>query len=76
MARCRPDSVDVETGLINDEFVEIVSGLSEGDVVYVAESTASSSFSMEMMMPGGGGNMGGGPGGGGPGGGGPGGGRP
>ncbi len=69
-------SVDVETGLINDEFVEIVSGLSEGDVVYVAESTASSSFSMEMMMPGGGGNMGGGPGGGGPGGGGPGGGRP
>ena len=59
-------SVDVETGLINDDYVEIVSGLSEGDVIYVAESSASSSFSMEMMMPGGGGgNMGGGPGGGG-----------
>jgi len=72
-------SVDVETGLINDDFVEIVSGLSEGDVVYVAESSASSSFSMEMMMPGGGGNMGGAPGGGGNRGGqggGPGGGRP
>ncbi len=72
-------SVEVETGLINDDFVEIVSGLSEGDVVYVAESSASSSFSMEMMMPGGGGNMGGAPGGGGNRGGqggGPGGGRP
>ena len=72
-------SVDVETGLINDDFVEIVSGLSEGDVVYVAESSASSSFSMEMMMPGGPSNMGGAPGGGGDRGGqggGPGGGRP
>lgn len=69
-------SVEVETGLINDDYVEIVSGLSEGDVVYGAESSASSSFSMEMMMPagGGGGNMGGGPGGGGGQGGGPGGG--
>ena len=54
--------MEVETGLINDDCVEIVSGLSEGGVVYVAESSASSSFSMEMMMPGGGGNMGGAPG--------------
>ena len=75
-------SVDVETGLTNDDYVEIVSGLSEGDEVYVAESTVSSN---QMMMPGGNmGGMGGGPGSGGQGGpggggsgqGGPGGGRP
>ena len=53
-------SVDVETGLTNDDYVEIVSGLSEGDEVYVAESTVSNNNM--MMMPGGG--MGGGPGGG------------
>ena len=68
-------SVDVETGLTNDDYVEIASGLSEGDEVYVAESTVSSN---QMMMPGGNmGGMGGGPGSGGqggPGGGGPGGG--
>ena len=62
-------AVQVETGLMNDSYVEITSGLEEGDVVYVAESTQTSSF---MMMPGGG--MGGGPGGGGGMGGGPGGG--
>ena len=52
-------------------FLRRESGLSEGDEVYVAESTVSSN---QMMMPGG--DMGGGPGGGqgGPGGGGPGGG--
>ena len=55
-------SVDVETGLTNDDYVEIVSGLSEGDEVYVAESTVSSN---QVMMPGGDmGGMGGGPGGG------------
>ncbi len=57
-------AVQVETGLMNDSYVEITSGLNEGDVVYVAESTQTSSF---MMMPGGGmggGGMGGGPGGG------------
>lgn len=58
-------AVEVETGLTNDSYVEIKSGLSEGDTVYVAESSTSSSTS--MMMPAGG--MGGGPGGGGPGGG-------
>lgn len=55
-------SVEVETGLTNDSYVEIKSGLSEGDVVYVAESTASSVNSF-MMMPAGGGGMGGPPGG-------------
>ena len=58
-------AVDVETGLTNDDYVEIVSGLSEGDEVYVAESTVSNNNN--MMMPGG--DMGGGPGGGGMGGG-------
>ena len=55
-------SVEVETGLTNDSYVEIKSGLSEGDVVYVAESTASNVNSF-MMMPAGGGGMGGPPGG-------------
>ena len=67
-------AVQVETGLMNDSLVEITSGLSEGDTVYVAESTQSSGFM--MMGPGGMGGgmggppsgMGGGPGGGGPGG--------
>ena len=51
-------AVQVETGLINEDYVEILSGLEEGDEVYVAESTVSDSF----MMPGMGG-MGGGMGG-------------
>lgn len=56
-------AVEVETGLMNDDFVEIVSGLSEGDEVYVSESSATGGF---QMMPGGmgggpGGDMGGGP---------------
>ena len=53
-------SVEVETGLTNDSYVEIKSGLSEGDVVYVAESTASNVNSV-MMMPAGGGGLGGPP---------------
>ena len=59
-------AVKVETGLTSDTFVEIKSGLSEGDVVYVAESSKNSSSVMMMMdggmggPPGGGGNMGGG----------------
>ena len=57
-------SVEVETGLISDEYVEITSGLSEGDEVYVDESSTDSSASM-MPMGGMGGGMGGGPGGGG-----------
>lgn len=53
-------AVEVETGLVNDAFVQIVSGLSEGDTVYVSESSKNSSV---MMMPigdfGGGGERGG-----------------
>ncbi len=56
-------SVEVETGLISDEFVEIVSGLSEGDEVYVDESSKENGFAMMMPM---GGPPGGGPPGGGP----------
>ncbi len=60
--------VSVTTGLTSDEYVEIVSGdLSEGDEVYISQSTVSDST--EEMMPGMGGDMGGGPGGGGNGGG-------
>lgn len=54
-------AVEVETGLTSDEYVEIVSGLSEGDEVYVDESTSTAA----MMMPMGGGMNGGDRGGGG-----------
>ncbi len=51
----------VETGDANDDYVEIVSGLSEGDVIYYTvvknTSTATSPFGMGGGMPGG---MGGG----------------
>ena len=55
--------VSVTTGLTSDEYVEILSGdLSEGDEVYISQSSVSSST--DMMMPGmGGGDMGGGQGG-------------
>lgn len=60
-------SVEVTTGVSGDDYIEIVSGLQEGDtVVYIP--TSSSSSEMGMMggmpggMPGGGGGMGGGPG--------------
>lgn len=59
-------TVEVETGLMNEEYVEILSGLSEGDEIYVAESTNNTSFSMPGMN---GGGMGGGMNGGGMGGG-------
>ncbi len=69
-------AVTVETGIINDDYVEILSGLSEGDEVYVdpsAGSTTTNTWQMggpggQMGGPGGGqmgGNPGGGPGGGG-----------
>lgn len=64
-------AVPVETGLVSDDYVEILSGLSEGQEVYVSDSADSGTG----MMFGFGGGMGG-PGGGGPGGGGPGGGGP
>lgn len=57
-------AVPVETGLVSDDYVEILSGLSEGQEVYVSDSADSG---MSMMFGFGGGM--GGPGGGGPGGG-------
>lgn len=78
-------AAEVKTGLSDDSYIEILSGLSEGDVVYVPEVQRQSSGENFMGGPGsigggdggpgGGGPGGGGPGGGGPGGGGPGGGR-
>ena len=65
-------AVIVETGIISDDYVEILSGLSEGQVVEVAGQVSAREDSGQMMMtmsgPGGmggapGGGMGGGPGG-------------
>ncbi len=51
--------IRVETGLQNDDYVQILSGVSEGDVVlYTASTSSSSSSSGRGGM--GGGNMGGG----------------
>ena len=66
--------VMVETGDANDDYVEIVSGLSEGDVIYVTvikntSTTEQTGFGMSGGMPGGGMPGGGMPGGGIPGGG-------
>lgn len=56
-------AVEVETGLVNDDYVEVVSGLIEGDTVYVSESsTGTGTFTMPGMQ-GGGMPQGGGPGG-------------
>ena len=52
-------TVEVETGLISNDYVEILSGIEEGDEVYVAEE-ASSMGAMSFMTP----NMGAMPGGG------------
>ena len=53
------EAVQVETGIINDDYVQILSGLSEGDEVYVdPDSGSGTSMGMMMMGPGG---MGGGP---------------
>lgn len=54
-------SVEMETGLSNDSYVQIVSGLSEGNVVYLDQASKTSTDSFPMgEMPGG---NGGGPGG-------------
>lgn len=50
-------SVTVETGVYNDEFIEIKSGLSEGDIVYSQEITSTLADEMSKMM----GPMGGAP---------------
>lgn len=74
------EAVRVEVGLSDDSNVEIISGLSEGDVVLLSDKTASSSNNENAMggmpggmggMPAGGGGMPAGGGGGMPGGGGP-----
>ena len=71
--------VAVETGVSDDSYIEILSGLQEGDTVAYLQTTSSSSSDSGMMMggmaggmpggmpgggmPSGGGGMGGGPGG-------------
>ena len=60
-------AVEVETGISNDDYVQITSGISEGDEVYVDSASSNTSTDMfQMGGPGGGpdGSMGGGPGGG------------
>lgn len=47
-------AVEVEIGLSNDDFVEIKSGVSEGDTVYVEESSGKSTDMFQMGGPGGG----------------------
>ena len=60
-------AVFVETGLTDDDYVEIKAGLNEGDTVVLPDVTVSSGFGM-MMGGGGGGPQGGPPSGGGDGG--------
>ena len=55
------ERVKVETGINNDDFIEIVSGLNEGDIIQVPVTSSSSTG---FMMPGMGGGMPGGMGGG------------
>ncbi len=50
-------AVEVETGLISTDYVEILSGLEEGDVVYIDSTTSTGENTGMMGMPGG---MGGG----------------
>lgn len=51
-------AIFVETGLTDDDYVEIKAGLNEGDTVVLPDATVSSGFG--MMMGGGGGPRGGG----------------
>ena len=60
---------EVTIGMQNDDYVEITSGLNQGDTVYYTEADSNNFMDMIMSgmsgggMPSGGGNMGGGPGG-------------
>lgn len=57
------EAVQVTTGIINDDYVEILSGLSEGDEVYISSDSGSSTQTDQMQMDGmggPGGDMGGG----------------
>ena len=58
-------SVQVTTGISDDSYIEITSGLQEGDtVVYIPTTSSDSDMGMMGGMPGGGGGMPGGGGGG------------
>ena len=58
-------AVEVETGISNDDYVQITSGLSEGDEVYVDSASGNTSTDMfQMSGMGGPDGMGGAPGGG------------
>lgn len=52
-------AVSVETGISNSNYIEIKSGLSEGDEVYVTESSNTQTFNFGNMGPGMGGPPGG-----------------
>ena len=57
------EAVQVTTGIINDDYAEILSGLSEGDEVYISSDSGSSTQTDQMQMGGmggPGGDMGGG----------------
>lgn len=53
------ETVEVETGISDDNYIEIKSGLNEGDIVVVETTNVSAKSLMEVMYSGGG--MGGGP---------------
>ena len=53
-------SVIVETGINNNQYIEIVSGLQEGEIVYIPQIVSSQSEGNSMPMMGGMGGMGGG----------------
>ena len=55
--------VEVVTGINNDNYIEIVSGLNEGDVVYVPSTSSTTKTNTSQGMPGSGGGPGGGGGG-------------
>lgn len=59
-------AISVETGISNENYIEIKSGLQEGDEVYVSENTTNANQNMFGGPGGMGGGMGGPPGGGGP----------
>lgn len=46
------EAVQVTTGIINDDYVEILSGLSEGDEVYISSDSGSSTQTNQMQMGG------------------------